>query len=172
VPDFSRGVLAASGVILYRLPASSVSGNPVEELVPVIPTVQRAFAPTDKVSAYLNVYQSEGEPRTSVSVRCGVTNAAGKTRVERPLDLADERPGGRIAVDLPLSLSELGAGHYLLTITVQRGESRVDRQVRFDIVEPPRNLPKPQDPGPRPSWKPHNRTDSRTLTFHGFASVI
>jgi VWFA-related protein len=131
VPDFSRSDLVAPGMLLHHDRAVEVTANPVADLVPVVPTVQRVFTLGDKVSAFLRVYHTAGAQPLSITER--VTDVSGRTVFERPFDVPAGDRGEATDVDVPLPLSQLAPGRYLLTISIARGRVHIERQARFEI---------------------------------------
>ena len=58
VPDFAKADLSTSGVVLARTPPSiQASMNVLADLIPVVPTTVREFGSTDRVTAFLRIYQ-------------------------------------------------------------------------------------------------------------------
>jgi hypothetical protein len=132
VPDFSDGPLTMSGLLLHHEPAPAVVDNPIAYVVPVVPTVARAFTRDDGVHAFLRIYQSHDPQPVTVTTR--VIDTANWTVVEQRSDLsADAFLAHSADVDVPLPLSQLAPGHYLLTIKAARGEAHVERSTRFEI---------------------------------------
>ncbi len=132
VPDFSRGSLSASGLLLHRDPSPIVKDSPLADVVPIVPTVARMLSPADRVSAFLRIYQPN-EPKT-VSAIVRVIDATNRTAFEQRIELAAARFVSHAAdFEVALPLSQLGQGKYLLTIEASRGEARVERQARFEV---------------------------------------
>jgi VWFA-related protein len=134
VPEFSRSGLVAPGMFLHHDQALAVTANPVADLVPVVPTVQRVFTPGDRVSAFLRVYHTAGAQPLSITER--VTDTSGRTVFERPFDVPAGDRGEATDVDVPRPLSQLAPGQYLLTIAIARGRLHIERQARFEIGGP------------------------------------
>jgi hypothetical protein len=106
--------------------------NPIAYVVPVVPTVARAFTHDDAVRAFLRIYQPRDPQPVTVTTR--VIDTANRTVVEQRSDLsADAFLAHSADVDVPLPLSQLAPGHYLLTIKAARGEAHVERSTRFEI---------------------------------------
>jgi VWFA-related protein len=132
VPDFSRGSLTASGLLLHRAPSPIVKDSPLADVVPIVPTVARVLSPADKVSAFLRIYQPNESNTVTAIVR--VVDATNRTAFEQRTELAAARFVSRVAdFEVALPLSQLGPGKYLLTIEASRGEARVERQARFEV---------------------------------------
>lgn len=132
VPDFSRGTMTTSGLLLHHEHPVRVADNPLADVIPIVPTVARLLAPADKVSAYLRVYQHDTPQAVAVRVR--VVDTGNRTAFEHRIDLVAGAFVNRAAdVDVALPLSQLAGGRYLLTVDVARGESHVERQARFEV---------------------------------------
>jgi hypothetical protein len=132
VPDFADGPLTMSGLLLHHEPAPAVVDNPIAAVVPVVPTVARAFTRDDAVHAFLRIYQSRDPQPVTVTTR--VIDTANRTVVEQRRDLSvDAFLAHSADVDVPLPLNQLAPGQYLLTIEVTRGEVHVERTARFEI---------------------------------------
>jgi VWFA-related protein len=132
VPDFSDGPLTTSGLLLHHEPAPTVVDNPIAAVVPVVPTVARAFTRDDTVRAFLRIYQP-GDPQ-AIAVTTRVIDATNRTVVEQRSELSVDAFLARAAdVDVPLPLSQLSSGQYLFTIAATRGESHVEQSARFEM---------------------------------------
>ena len=138
VPDYVRETLSLSGVVLAnalsRTPSASARG--LFDVVPVIPTVARTFAPGDSVTAYLRAYQGGGQNRSAdVRLTTRILDAAGKSvfsQVETlPADRFDATRSAEYLTRLPLST--LTTGEYLLTIEATVGKITTKRDVRFVV---------------------------------------
>jgi VWFA-related protein len=137
VADFSRAPLALSGVLLaspdvrQALPASALEG-----IAPVVPTTTRAFAPGDRVGAFVRLFQGGRSALQPVTVRTRVENGRGEAvstgeRTVEP-DAFDARTR---AADqqFMLPLAGLAPGAYLLVIEAAAGREPIVRQVRFEV---------------------------------------
>jgi VWFA-related protein len=132
VPDFSDGPLTMSGLLLHHEPAPAVVDNPIAYVVPVVPTVARAFTRDDGVHAFLRIYQSRDSQAVIVTTR--VIDTANRTVVEQRSDLsADAFLAHSADVDVPLPLNQLAPGQYLFTVEAIRGEAHVERSARFEV---------------------------------------
>jgi VWFA-related protein len=136
VPDFSRGPLTTSGLLLHHAQAPRVADNPLAAVIPIVPTVARLLAPADKVNAYLRIYQHDMPQAVAVTVR--VIDTGNRTSFEQRMDLAAGAFVNRAAdVDVALPLSQLAGGRYLLSVDVARGESHVERLARLEVRTAP-----------------------------------
>jgi VWFA-related protein len=127
VPMFGREPLSLSGVALSVSPPSPTSPEMLlAELLPVVPTARREFVGTDRVTAFVRIYQpdQEGQP---VSVAASLTNTAGRvvfqTRRERI----------RSDFELELPVERLAPDEYMLAIEASSGKAKASRRVRFRI---------------------------------------
>ena len=58
VPDFSRSGVSLSGIVLEATPAfAAAPPDAYADLLPVVPTARRDFGASDRVSAFVRVYQ-------------------------------------------------------------------------------------------------------------------
>ena len=121
VPDFSKGPLTASGVVISATPGTS-SGprDRFASLLPVVPTTQRVFSTEQAVTAFLRVYQPGRKPLVPVLVRARIVDDGSAEVFANSARLDPARFGGARAADytLPLPLASLTEGEYLLTIEV------------------------------------------------------
>ncbi len=132
VPDFSKAELALSGVLVERTPARPVA-NPAElaSMTSVKPTAARIFARTDRIRAFLRVYQKDKRP---VHLTAVVVNAQNESVFGHTDDLdAGAFANGSADHQVEVSISELAAGPYLLTIEATAGGKRLTRDVRFVV---------------------------------------
>ena len=136
VPDFSKGPLALSGVVVSQEPSVAIA--PIEKLaplMPVIPTSQREFAAGDQVSAYLQVYQPGRKAVAPVEMNVTLLDAVGATVIDRRETLGPDRFAKDRAADyrIPLPIAGLARGPYLLTVEASQGKASARRQVRMAI---------------------------------------
>jgi VWFA-related protein len=134
VPDFSAASLALSSIVLQSLPASGFSGprdafttaifSPMP--LPVIPTARRAFATTDRLTAFARLYRNRPSGSRPL-IRARIVDADGGIVHE---DLRDAEESG-YQFDLPID--RLGPGEYLLQIGASAGDDRASRDVRFEV---------------------------------------
>jgi hypothetical protein len=136
VPNFSKDRLSLSGVLVSADPAAIIAPKDAfVNFVPALPTSARAFAPTDRVSAFLRVYQGD-KNKVPVGVSVRVVDAQGAdvaTKTERlPADAFTAIPGVDVTFDVPLRL--LTPGSYLLSITATLdAKTSSRRDVRFSV---------------------------------------
>jgi VWFA-related protein len=138
VPDFSQQPLSLSGVVLAASPSVlSAPKDAFANLLPVVPTARRHFARTDRVTAFLRVYQRVSKPAQPTSVTARIVDVSDRVLANEVISLAADRfavsHGADHRIDLPIE--RLGVGEYLLTIEATQGEYTARRGVRFTIVD-------------------------------------
>jgi VWFA-related protein len=139
VPDFAQQPLSLSGIVLAATPSvPSAPRDAFTNLLPLIPTAQRTFAPTDRATVFLRVYQDAKATVTAVTVTARITDATDRAVFDKatPLtsDLFTATHGADYRLELPLE--RLASGEYLLTIDAAQGERVARRGVRFAVRQP------------------------------------
>ena len=92
VPDFSEQPLSLSGVVFSVAPGladRATAGIP--RFSPIVPTTRRDFAPTDRVSAFVRVYQKASEPPQSADVKAQIMDVNGKVVTTDAASLGPEQ---------------------------------------------------------------------------------
>lgn len=136
VPDFAKQPLSLSGIVLAVSPsAPSAPQEAFANLLPVVPTAQRAFAPTDRTSAFLQVYQDAKARALPVSVTARIADTNDRVVLNDVASLTAERFTGNRSADyrLELPVERLERGEYLLTIEASQGPHTARRGVRFTM---------------------------------------
>ena len=133
VPDFSKGDLSLSGVVLSVEPNVPVAGKErVSAIVPVVPTSRREFWEPDRVKAFVRIHRNKrGDDPVTVTTR--LQNAQDRIAFETREALGAERLSKDRTVDyqsaVPVEALEPGA--YLLRIEATAGRTTVERTVRI-----------------------------------------
>jgi hypothetical protein len=137
VPDFKALPLSLSGVLLNAMPGRpSSSADGFAAISPVVPTAERSFLVTQRVKAFLRVYQGGDGSAKPVTLSTALTDAANKS-VLRLSDIAGaERFSSthRSAdwnFDVPLT--KLLPGQYLLTFEATTDSASARRDVKFSV---------------------------------------
>jgi VWFA-related protein len=136
VPDFSRQPLSLSGIVLASSPAIlSTSKEALANLLPVVPTARRLFASTDRVTAFLRVYQEVGKPPQPVNVTVRIVDIADHDLMNVVIPVAADRFAGNRGADyrVDLPIEQLGNGEYLCVIEATQGQQTARRGVRFTV---------------------------------------
>ncbi len=138
VPDFAKEPLTLSGVVLTtpRSPGSA-SLETLASVLPAMPTMTRAFAQADQVTAFLRVYQQSDRAAAEVVVKKRLLDVRGNAAFESSETLSEARFGtthsAEVKFDLPLA--SLPPEPYLLTIeaSTSTGKVSVKREVRLEV---------------------------------------
>ncbi len=138
VPDFRKEKLSLSGVVLNSaLPTAPVApARALRDIVPIVPTTERAFGQRDIVTTFLRVYQGGSGTLAAISMKVQIVDAAGKSVFDKTETLGADRFDVDRAADyqfrLPLSTLTT-AGDYLLTFEAAGGKITAKRDVRFQV---------------------------------------
>ena len=160
VPDFGREKVSMSGVVLGATPGlPSAPRDLLKDVLSIVPTAQRAFAQTDRVSAWFDLYQST-TALVPARVAIRVVDSTGATVIEDGQQLAVDRfsraasdqagqPGMPIRpaasdpfankglraaeVQYAVPLDKLAPGRYLLTFEATMGTTTLRRDVQFSV---------------------------------------
>ena len=136
VPDFADASLALSGVVLEASPGL-IAGpqNTFLGLLPIVPTSQRDFLPTDAVKVFFQVTQESGRTPRPVNVEVRVTDETNTVRHRVTEQIAADRFSGDSAAEygLELPLDQFRPGRYLLTVEASRGGTGARRDVPFVV---------------------------------------
>jgi hypothetical protein len=129
-------LLSLSGIVLTASPAIlSASKNAVANLMPVVPTAQRRFARTDRVTAFVRIYQAAGKPAQPASLTARIVDIKDSVLLNEVETLTAERFADNNGADYRINLpaERLGSGEYLLTIETSQGKQTARRGVRFTV---------------------------------------
>ena len=125
VPDFSKGALALSGIVL----TSGALGAPLtgdvqfwEKLTPAPPTTERDFSSKDEVTAFVEIYTNGQKPGDRLDISTTIENE--KTTVffthkESLLVDAAQGKSGTYRHTAPIYLPSIPAGQYVLKVRAE-----------------------------------------------------
>jgi hypothetical protein len=105
-------------------------------LVSIVPTARRTFDATDRVAAFVRVYQSGDvkKPAAPVPFTIRLTGTDETPLVSQQQTLETARFTARAAdVNFELPIASLKPGPYLLTLEAMLGKTTARRDVRFEI---------------------------------------
>ncbi|MCC7009189.1 MAG: VWA domain-containing protein [Acidobacteria bacterium] len=134
VPNFSREAISLSGLVMSVQPAAhAVSSDALADLMPIVPTVRRTFRRTDRVSAFLRVYQKKWATLVTLTARIiDTTNERVSERIATVASPAGAASNGAAHLfDVPVA--GLSSGSYLLTVDASANGKTATRQLRFQI---------------------------------------
>jgi VWFA-related protein len=137
VPDFAEQPLSMSGVVLSVVPAwPTAPSQGFPDLLPLVPTTRRDFAATERVSAFVRVYQKANEPPQPASVKAQILDVTGRVVTSDAATLAADQFAQNRSADyrIRLPVDRLSAGEYLFSVDATRAENAVHRAVRFRIA--------------------------------------
>jgi hypothetical protein len=143
VPDFSRGALSMSGVVLTSMAASHFptlqADAALAAVLPAPPVGARAFRMGESLAIYAEVYDNVAATH-EVEMAMRITSASDVVREQkdtRPSTARDARRAFRYLETV--NLEGLAAGSYVLTLEAQdpaRPGSAVSRRIPFEVVTP------------------------------------
>jgi hypothetical protein len=136
VPDYGRDDLAMSGIVLSAAPGiASAPREVIKGLLPVVPTSQREFLPTDRVTAFVQMYSMRLGLAQLVVLTTRITDSAGRTVQERTtrLDARDFSAGRSADVQLEIPVATLPRDSYLLTVEASMETVTRQRHLRFRV---------------------------------------
>jgi hypothetical protein len=146
VPDFSKGPIAMSGLVLSSAFASRIStvspgGPDVKDRLPIAPTVQREFTRGDELSAFVEIYDNLGPaPPHRVGITTTVVSEAGKTVFVTSEERASgelPRVGGGYVHVSKVPLSTLEPGRYILRLEARPSlgnSAPIVRELEFSVA--------------------------------------
>ena len=132
VPDFSKDGVSLSGLVLSATPSGEVAPrDALTAVMPVVPTTRRTFVPTDRVHAFVRVYQGGQEPLSTVPLRVHVLDPKGAPVTDSRQMLAPAQFVKNRAADVlvPVPVDRLAAGEYLLVVESEKSK----RDIRFRV---------------------------------------
>ena len=136
VPNFAKDELSLSGLVLEHVPAPAVvPERALADVLPLVPTTTREFAPTDRVTAFVRVYQGGHGTLVTASVAARIVDDRNETMFDQKTPLGAENFSQNRAADyrLDLPLARFATGEYLLTIAAALGKYQARRDVRFTV---------------------------------------
>ena len=136
VPDFRKGPLSLSGVVLGVSPAlASAPRDFLASVVPIAPTTQRTFLAGHRPTTFLRIYQGGKKPAAAVALTTTIINEQDRTvvkatRTVEPSEFEADRAADH-RYDIPID--DLAAGAYLLRFEAAAGSARASRDLRFVV---------------------------------------
>ena len=135
VPDFSRSGVSLSGIVLEATPAvAAAPADAYADLLPVVPSARRDFAASDRVSAFVRVYQGGSQALVPAMLTTRIVDAKNEqiTKSTRELDPSLFAKGRAFdhRFDLPRNLAP---GEYLFTVDIAADGKTAERALRYRI---------------------------------------
>jgi hypothetical protein len=149
VPDFTKGPLLMSGLVLTSLVGSQAptaeADDQLRAVLPGPPVALREFPPSDEIVAFAEIYDNQAGSPHRVDVGATVTSDLGKVLYKREEERSSSellgRPGGYGYV-ARIPMRDLPPGSYVLKVEARsrlgQGET-VSRELQFSVggAEPP-----------------------------------
>jgi VWFA-related protein len=140
VPEFTREALSMSGIAVAATP--SVAPAPADayaDLLPIVPTARREFAPTDRVTAFLRLYQGGSRALVPVAMTTRLVNGRNEQLSEtvRTVDATAFARTRSFDNRFDVPVRYLAPGEYLLTVDVAAAGETARRAVRFRMRQAP-----------------------------------
>jgi hypothetical protein len=136
VPDFAQQPLSLSGIVLGAAAGPlAAPKDAFASLLPLVPTARRTFSSTDRVTAFVRVYEASKKPAMPATLVTRIVDANDNVASNETVTIAAERFDDTHAADhrIELPLSALAKGEYLLTIETRAGEFAARRGLRFSV---------------------------------------
>jgi VWFA-related protein len=133
VPDFSKGDLNVSGVLLNVEPNVAAAGKDrLSAVVPVVPTSRREFWEHDRVTMFARVYR-RAKGTDAVTVKLRIRDPRDRTVFEKTDSAVAGLLGSIRALDYGVALptASLPPGPYLVTLEASTARDTVRRDVRI-----------------------------------------
>jgi VWFA-related protein len=136
VPDFDDLPLSMSGIVLAVSPGViAAPRDRLKGLVPIVPSAQRDFLRTNKVTAFLQVYQGDRPAKQYADLDVNILDDRGTNVFHSLLELPPDRFGPSGAqYQLELPMDRLRPGSYLLSVEASTNDHTVRRDVRVVVV--------------------------------------
>jgi VWFA-related protein len=137
VPDFAKAPLSMSGVAIEAVPGALPGAKEVvAPILPVLPTTRREFADTDRVAAFVRIYQGGKKEPSEATLALKVIDSRDSVTFERVDALDASRFAQSRAADyrFELPMDRIPPGSYVLTLEASLGVGpAVRRDVRFNV---------------------------------------
>ena len=137
VPDLSRNGLSLSGAVIATDP--SVAAAPKDKfaaLLPIVPTARRDFWPTDRVTAFVRLYEGGKAPIFPVQMNARVVDSHGDIVFVTKSTVAPSAFSAVRAADyrLALTMSDFKPGPHVLIIEAAGPDGKTQRRdIRFEM---------------------------------------
>jgi VWFA-related protein len=142
VPDFTKGPLAMSGLMLASAAAASEPTGGTDrswkEVLADPPTAVRAFAAGDRVSLFAEIYDNGGKAGDRLEITTSIRSDAGETAFTRREMLSRKEGGQSVSHQYSetIPLTGVAPGRYLLTVDARRTSNpahHASRQIPISV---------------------------------------
>lgn len=125
-----------SGVVLAVTPSlAAAPSDAYADLLPIVPTARRDFAPADQVRAFLRLYQGGSRALVPITMTTRLVNSR-NDRLSETVRTVDAAAFGRArSFDdmFEVPVRDLAPGEYLLTVEVAAAGTTAQRHLRFRV---------------------------------------
>lgn len=142
VPDFTKGPMSMSGIVLTSTGAARVvtgGGDQLKDLIPIVPAARREFARDEDLGVYAEVYDNLGAAAHKVDIVASVLTDDGREVVKSAEERDSSEFGGKrggFGYVGRFPLKDLAPGLYVLRIQASARVSNgsgISREVQFRI---------------------------------------
>ena len=142
VPDFTKGPLAMSGLMLASAAAAAEPTGGTDrswkEVLADPPTAVRAFAAGDRVALFTEIYDNGGKAGDQLEITTSIRSDAGETAFTRREMLSRKDSGKSVTHQYgeTIPLTGVGPGRYLLTVDARRTSNpahHASRQIPISV---------------------------------------
>jgi VWFA-related protein len=136
VPDYQRSAVALSGVFVSVTPGTAVAPDaPLAGVVPVTPTTRRVFTVSDRVTAFVRLYQGVSRALIPGYVVAEILDDDDTSVYRQETRLVAGAFGASRAVDFSVDVpvDRLPPGQYVLGVEARHGNETARRDVRFTV---------------------------------------
>jgi VWFA-related protein len=136
VPDYQRSAVALSGLLISVTPGTAVAPEaPLAGLVPITPTTRRVFTSSDRVTAFVRLYQGVSRALVPGYVVAEILDDQDTSVYRQETRLVAGAFGASRAVDFSVDVpvDRLAPGSYVLGVEARHGNETARRDVRFTV---------------------------------------
>jgi hypothetical protein len=136
VPDFAKEPLSLSGLVVSASPAPvAAPKEALARVLPVVPTTKREFATSDRVSAFLRIFQGGRNALEPVTIHVHIDDEPGHVISSADAAIAASQFAASRSADwlAPIAITTLPPGRYLYAVEVTAGNRVETRNAIFKI---------------------------------------
>lgn len=105
-----------------------------KDVLPIVPTARREFARSDRVRAFVRVYEGGADELHPVKLSARIQDGDGQSVFEQHIEIAASQFGAHAPpTTSELPLETLTSGQYLLTIEITERSRTERRDLRFSV---------------------------------------
>jgi VWFA-related protein len=140
IPSYAAAPLSLSSIIVGATPGTLTAPKDfLSQLLPIVPTTRREFSRSDRLVAFVRIYQGTArtDPLSSVQLTSTIVDGAGAVVASQTGTLNADQFGDKRTVDhyLSVPLASLAPGDYLVKVETTMGPRVAGRAMRFVVKE-------------------------------------